>query len=209
MHVFVLILALAQAQPAPTAPPIVEATTSAQIETPVKVLKDPVLNPFLPERRFTWGLGIAGQLVCPLVYLAGRGAMSCFVGPRVSLDFYIGKMTFDFMIGASLALGLGLEMGSPFVQLGGATSPFSLAVRGVVRVRLHTGIWTFRPTRLGGGLGVTLSWAIAHRVSLQVQLAPEINALTTEESTPGLLPVRGQSTISLDLNTWLGLRFAL
>jgi hypothetical protein len=189
--------------PPPTPPPIVDAATGVPIEAPVTVLRDPVLNPFLPERHFTWAMGLAAQVVCPLVQLEGRGSPRCFVGPRGSIDFYIGKMTVDFMVGNGMALGLGLELGSPFVQLGGATSPLSLAVRAVARVRVYPGPPSFfgsggdEPPRAGGGLGVTLSWAISHRTSLQLQVAPEINAVL---SSPD---------ISLDLNTSLGLRFAL
>lgn len=195
----------------------VDASASSGVDAKATVLKDPVLNPLLAERRRTWGLSVAPHLACQLVLVGSTGNGNCGGGPRLSLDFHLGKIIFDLKAwGATsasgstsnfVAGGVGLELGSPFLQLGAETSPVSIAIRGVTRVR--GGVLSNEPAmRLSGlgrtiglvevtaGLGTTLAFAISHGVSLQAQAGLEAALI---------IPVG----VTIDFSSWLGLRFAL
>lgn len=199
-------------------PQTVDASAVSGVDAQAMVLKNPVLNPMPAERRHTWGLGLAPHVSCQLAFVGNSGQGTCFGGPRLSFDFYLGKLIVDLKLGeivprssssptVSLFLaGAALELGSPFLQLGGPTSPLSLAIRGVTRVRGGVVSSRFSAPGLTGssngvvevtlGFNTTLALAITHAISIQAQVG--IDGVL-------LIPVG----LSVDFSAWAGLRFAL
>jgi hypothetical protein len=105
----------------------------------------------------------------------------------IPIDFFVGNTHVDLHFAGVGAFGLtaGLDLGSPFFQLGGPTSPFALAVRGKFDFvyksvdmtesspSASAATTTFTTTFLGGGLGVTTegSLALTHALSIDFGLA--------------------------------------
>jgi hypothetical protein len=195
--------------PAPLNQPIPEQTPDAtgNAATPGAVAvstEEPIRNPFHPQRRHLTGLSFGPGILC--------GTADCTFRARIALDGFIGDFHMTILGGGFLTAGIGFggEIGSPYFQLGGLSSPAALAIRanfdvlavfspGTPTFDPITGLPTGSTTSGVGGLfvntfGPNFSIALAHRIALEARLGLGYGVFFPTVSVPFLL------------DSWIGVR---
>jgi hypothetical protein len=175
--------ATASAAPAPAAatvapPPAPTATApapDANAAASAAVMRGElaVRLPLHPQRRHLLGLSFGPGVLCTTA--------TCTFRARVGFDFFIGDFHVTALGGGFVGggIGVGVELGTPYFQLGHLSSPAALAIRASIDV---LGMFTSSVDALGMPTGVAVyglatntygpnfSIGVAHRVALEMRL---------------------------------------
>jgi hypothetical protein len=156
--------------PAATAPPDPNATASAAVMRGDLAVR----LPLHPQRRHLLGLSFGPGVLC--------STATCTFRARIGFDFALGDFHVTALGGGYIAggIGAGVEIGTPYFQLGHLTSPAALAVRAsvdVLGIFGAGGVDQFGNviTATVGGLatntyGPNFSLGLAHRVALEARI---------------------------------------
>jgi hypothetical protein len=213
--------------PAPLNVPVPMQTgdaSGATAETRV-VIPDLVRSPFHPQRRRLTGISVAPGLFCPSLDTVSTGPSDwCAFQMRLAMDWFIGDLHIKLLAGQAIQIGmlLGGEIGSPYFQLGGPTSPFAIAARASVDL-LVTKKSDDYPQLVGDGLlglantyGPNLSFAVTQRFAVEARLglgfllaAPfgTIHTLSTVNGRPFTgTDSFGSTRVEFLTELWMGVR---